>query len=67
MTAQFLAVCGKIQRQGLVIHVVAEELIDLTSELKRLGDGTAAMPSPSKEHREGSWRPPWSPKSRDFH
>jgi error-prone DNA polymerase len=67
MTAQFLAVRGKIQREGLVIHVVAEELIDLTPELKRLGDGTAALPSPTKEHREGSWTPTWTPKSRDFH
>ncbi|MBO0764540.1 MAG: error-prone DNA polymerase [Hyphomicrobiaceae bacterium] len=67
MTAQFLAVRGKIEREGLVIHVVAEELIDLTAELKRLGDGTARMPSPTKEHSEGSWRPPWTPKSRDFH
>ena len=67
MTAQFLAVRGRIQREGLVIHVVAEELIDLTHELKRLGDGTATMPSPTKEHREGSWTPTWTPKSRDFH
>jgi error-prone DNA polymerase len=69
MTSQFLAVRGKIQREGLVIHVVAEELTDLTHELKRLGDGTAAMPKPAKDHREGggSWRPPWTPKSRDFH
>ena len=34
MTAQFLAVRGKIEREGLVIHVVAEELIDLTDELQ---------------------------------
>jgi error-prone DNA polymerase len=67
MTAQFLAVRGKIQREGLVIHVVAEELIDLTHELRRLGDGTATLPNPTREHREGSWRPPWTPKSRDFH
>jgi error-prone DNA polymerase len=67
MTAQFLAVRGKIEREGLVIHVVAEELIDLTGELHRLGDGTAAMPSPTREHREGSWSPPWTPRSRDFH
>jgi error-prone DNA polymerase len=63
MTAQFLAVRGKIQREGLVIHVVAEELIDLTDELRRLGDGTTPMPSPTREHREGSW----TPRSRDFH
>jgi error-prone DNA polymerase len=67
MTAQFLAVRGKIQREGLVIHVVAEEMIDLTPELRRLGDGTVTMPSPTKEHSEGSWKPPWKPKSRDFH
>ncbi len=67
MTAQFLAVRGRIQREGLVIHVVAEELTDLTHELRRLGDGTARMPSPTKEHREGSWTPTWTPKSRDFH
>ena len=63
MTSQFLAVRGRIEREGLVIHVVADELTDLTDELRRLGDGTAAMPSPTKEHREGSW----TPRSRDFH
>jgi error-prone DNA polymerase len=69
MTAQFLAVRGRIQREGLVIHVVAEQLTDLTHELRRLGDGTATLPKPDKDHREGggSWRPPWTPKSRDFH
>jgi len=63
MTAQFLQVRGRIERHGLVIHVVAEQLIDLTGELERLSDGTAALPNPTKEHREGSWKP----KSRDFH
>jgi DNA polymerase III alpha subunit len=63
MTAQFLLVRGKIEREGLVIHVVADELIDLSHELKRLGDGTAGMPRTDREMREGSWKP----KSRDFH
>jgi error-prone DNA polymerase len=63
MTSQFLEVRGRIERQGLVIHVVAEQLIDLTDELCRLSDGTATIPSPTREHREGSW----TPKSRDFH
>jgi error-prone DNA polymerase len=63
MTSQFLAVRGRIEREGLVIHVVADELIDLTDELRRLGDGTTPMPSPAREHREDSW----TPKSRDFH
>ena len=63
MTAQFLMVRGKIEREGLVIHVVADQLIDLSDELKRLGDGTAGLPKTDKEMREGSWKP----KSRDFH
>jgi error-prone DNA polymerase len=69
MTARFLAVRGRIEREGLVIHVVADELTDLTDKLRRLGDGTATLPKPAKDHREGggSWRPPWTPRSRDFH
>jgi error-prone DNA polymerase len=63
MTAQFLEVRGRIERDGLVIHVIAEELIDLSHELRALGDGTAGMPKTDKEVREGSWKP----KSRDFH
>ena len=34
MTAQFLEVRGKIEREGLVIHVVADQLIDLSDELQ---------------------------------
>jgi error-prone DNA polymerase len=63
MSAQFLQVRGKIEREGLVIHVVAEHLIDLSDELRALGEGTAGMPRTDKEMREGSWKP----KSRDFH
>jgi error-prone DNA polymerase len=63
MTAQFLEVRGKIERQGLVIHVVAEKLTDLTPELRSLGEGTAGLPKTDREIREGSWKP----RSRDFH
>ena len=63
MTSQFLQVRGKIEREGLVIHVVAEQLVDLTHELRALGEGTAGMPRTDREVREGSWKP----KSRDFH
>jgi error-prone DNA polymerase len=63
MTAQFLEVRGRIEREGLVIHVIADQLIDLTPRLRRLGAGAGQLPTIEKEHREGSW----SPKSRDFH
>ena len=33
MTARFLAVRGRLQRAGLVVHVVAESFIDLSAEL----------------------------------
>ena len=39
MTARFLAVRGRLQRAGLVVHVVAESFVDLSAELHRLRDG----------------------------
>ena len=63
MTAQFLEVRGKIEREGLVIHVIANELIDRSDQLRALGSGDAELPKLEKEHREGSWKP----RSRDFH
>jgi error-prone DNA polymerase len=62
MTAQFLAVRGRLQRAGLVVHVVAESFVDLSADMRRLRDGVSsdvAAASPSAE----------LPllKSRDFH
>jgi error-prone DNA polymerase len=39
MTARFLAVRGRLQRAGLVIHVVAESFIDLSGTLPWLREG----------------------------
>ena len=65
MTARFLAVRGRLQRAGLVIHVVAESFVDLSAELAALRDGDLFLPTPScPTHQEGSWR---IVKSRDFH
>ncbi len=38
MSATMLAIRGKVQREGLVIHVVAEALTDLTGWLREVGD-----------------------------
>ena len=38
LAARLLAVKGEVQREGMVIHVVARELIDMTEYLDRLGD-----------------------------
>jgi error-prone DNA polymerase len=38
MTARFLAVRGRLQRAGLVVHVIAEQFIDLSATLAELRD-----------------------------
>ena len=38
MSGRFLAVRGRLQRAGLVIHVVAESFVDLSGELPMLRD-----------------------------
>jgi error-prone DNA polymerase len=65
MTSRFLAVRGRVQRAGLVIHVVAESFIDLTAELRRLRDGDPLLPG----NQGMPARRPDLPllKSRDFH
>src|SRR5262249_58818415 len=64
MTARFLAVQGRLQRAGLVVHVVAERFIDLSAELNRLRDGNLLAPNePSLPTAQGDL---FFPKSRDF-
>ena len=65
MTSRFLAVRGRLQRAGLVVHVVAESFIDLSAELRRLRDGDLfAEAGPGLQL--GQAAPPLL-KSRDFH
>jgi error-prone DNA polymerase len=65
MTSRFLAVRGRVQRAGLVVHVVAESFIDLTVELRRLRDGDPLLPGNRDIPVRGSDLPLL--KSRDFH
>ncbi|MBO0717200.1 MAG: error-prone DNA polymerase, partial [Rhizobiales bacterium] len=65
MTSRFLAVRGRLQRAGLVVHVVAESFIDLSAQLPWLRDGDLFSPKFS-----GGPRPQSDPlplHSRDFH
>ncbi len=66
MTARFLAVRGRLQRAGLVIHVVAENFVDLSTALPWLREGDDLF-SPKFS---GGPRPDGDPlplKSRDFY
>jgi hypothetical protein len=70
--AQLLLVRGKVQKEGLVIHVVAETLIDRTDLLRRLAETDHASfeapvaradrvkrPSASGRRRRGASAPPF--------
>ena len=51
MKAGLLAVRGKLQRESLVIHIVAEDLTDLTPRLLDLKPGPALEPGSLKSSR----------------
>jgi error-prone DNA polymerase len=59
MTSRFVAVRGRLQKAGLVVHVVAQRFVDLTAELRRLVDGDLAAADAQGELP--------LMKSRDFH
>jgi error-prone DNA polymerase len=66
MTARFLAVRGRLQRAGLVVHVVADSFVDLSAELPWLREGGDLFsPKLSGGPLPGDDALPL--KSRDFH
>jgi error-prone DNA polymerase len=66
MTARFLAVRGRLQRVGLVIHVVAETFVDLSAHLPWLREGGDLF-SPKFSGGPLPNETPPLVKSRDFH
>jgi error-prone DNA polymerase len=65
MTSRFLAVRGRLQRAGLVIHVIAASFIDLSAQLPWLRDGDLFSPKFSGGPRPEPETLPL--RSRDFH
>ena len=66
-----IGVKGRIQREGEVVHIVAHELIDLSTELASVGSGENAFPLPhgrGDEFHRGSPAPDprGIPKPRDM-
>jgi error-prone DNA polymerase len=66
MTARFLAVRGRLQRAGLVVHVVAESFVDLSAALPWLRDGGDLF-SPKFSGGPPAQNAALPLKSRDFH
>ena len=55
--ARLLGVRGRIQREGAVVHLIANRLIDLSAELARIGQEGEGFPVPLErgdEARQGS-------------
>ena len=46
LTASMLAINGKIQREGDVVHLVAQQLFDLSEDLGQLGERDEQFPLP---------------------
>jgi error-prone DNA polymerase len=65
MTTRFLAVRGRLQRAGLVIHVIAASFVDLSGELPWLREGDLFSPKFSGGPLPEPDALPL--KSRDFH
>src|ERR1700733_9442301 len=65
MSASMIAVRGRIQREGEVVHLVAHRLVDLSAELARVGSRDAAFPL--SHGRGGQVNPPGGgPDPREF-
>src|SRR3546814_13104155 len=46
LSAGMFAVRGRVQREGEVVHLVAQRLTDLSADLASVGDRDAAFPLP---------------------
>jgi len=66
MTSRLVAVRGRLQRAGIVVHVLAESFIDLSAQLNRLRDGDLFAET-SRDGLQASQADLPLLKSRDFH
>ncbi len=70
MTARFLAVRGRLQRAGLVIHVIAESFVDLSARCQCYYVGCARAAIFSRRNFPAArcqLDAPLPLRSRDFH
>ncbi len=63
--ASMMAINGRIQREGDVVHLVAKQLFDLSSDLSSLAERDGAFRPPTGRGDEFAHGSPGSPDSRD--
>ncbi|RAX37929.1 error-prone DNA polymerase [Rhizobium tropici] len=63
--SSMMAINGRIQREGDVVHLVAQQLLDLTSDLSGLADRDEAFRLPTGRGDEFAHGTPASPDSRE--
>lgn len=63
--ASMMAINGRIQREGEVVHLVAQQLFDLTGDLSNLADRTMGIVLPTGRGDEFAHGSPGSHDSRD--
>ena len=51
LSATMLGCRGKLQKESGVIHVIADEITDLSGLLRSVGDETRAMRVPTRDFR----------------
>lgn len=54
LSAKLLVVEGKLQKEGEVIHVIAEQLFDFSALLNRMNETTATGQQKKSNHKKGS-------------
>src|SRR5258707_8131994 len=76
LSAGMIAVRGRVQREGEVVHLVAQRLTDLSAELRSVGEREAPFPLPhgrGDEFHHGSptpdprGQPARGPRPRDIY
>lgn len=63
--SSMMAINGKIQREGAVVHLVAQQVFDLTYDLSGLADRDTEFKLPTGRGDEFAHGSPGSPDSRD--
>jgi error-prone DNA polymerase len=73
MSASMIGVQGIVQREGLVIHIIADRIIDYSPMLREVGDGalpqfTSPGDGATHGHSPDRGDPEWKPRLRsDYH